>query len=101
VETGFILRRADVVRAPDASFVAAARIPKAGMPDAYWPFAPDLAVEVVSPSDSPADVDGRVGDYFAAGTRRLDRRSRGASRPRASIVAGRAGGRRGRRADRR
>ena len=69
-EMGFILRRApDVVRAPDASFVAAARIPKTGIPAAYWPFAPDLAVEVVSPSDSPADVHAKVGDYFAAGTR--------------------------------
>ena len=69
-ETGFILRRApDVVRAPDASFVAGARIPKTGIPAAYWPFAPDLAVEVVSPSDRLSDVEAKVGDYFAAGTR--------------------------------
>ena len=69
-ETGFILRRApDVVRAPDASFVVKARIPKTGIPAAYWPFAPDLAVEVVSPSDRLSDVDAKVGDYFEAGTR--------------------------------
>ena len=68
-ETGFILRRdPDVVRAPDAAFVAAARIPKSGIPRTYWPFAPDLAVEVVSPSDGLAAVQAKVAEYFAAGT---------------------------------
>lgn len=51
-ETGFILQRGpDVVRAPDAAFVASGRIPETGVPVGYWPFAPDLAVKVVSPSD--------------------------------------------------
>ena len=69
-ETGFILRRdPDVVRAPDVAFVAAANIPKTGIPRTYWPFAPDLAVEVLSPSDSRAAVQARVAEYFAAGTR--------------------------------
>ena len=69
-ETGFILRRdPDVVRSPDAAFVAAARIPKTGIPRTYWPFAPDLAVEVVSPSDGLAAVQARVAEYLAAGTR--------------------------------
>ena len=69
-ETGFVLRRApDVVRAPDAAFVAGARIPKTGVPKSYWPFAPDLAVEVPSPSDRPADVEAKIADYLSAGTR--------------------------------
>ena len=69
-ETGFILQRdPDVVRAPDAAFVATARIPEAGVPSGYWPFAPDLAVEVVSPSDRLADVHVKIAEYFAAGTR--------------------------------
>lgn len=69
-ETGFILRRGpDVVRAPDAAFVARERIPKTGVPRSYWPFAPDLAVEVVSPSDRLGDVRAKVGEYLAAGTR--------------------------------
>ena len=69
-ETGFILRRGpDVVRAPDAAFIAKARIPEAGIPTAYWPFAPDLAVEVVSPSDRLSDVRTRIAESFAAGTR--------------------------------
>ena len=69
-ETGFILQRdPDVVRAPDAAFVANGRIPHTGVPAGYWPFAPDLAVEVVSPSDRLADVHVKIAEYFAAGTR--------------------------------
>lgn len=69
-ETGFILQRdPDVVRAPDVSFIAQHRIPSAGEPEAYWPFAPDLAVEVVSPSDRADDLQEKIVEYFAAGTR--------------------------------
>ena len=69
-EPGFILQRnPDVVRAPDVSFVAQARIPATGIPTSYWPFAPDLAVEVVSPSDRLSDVHTKLADYFSAGTR--------------------------------
>ncbi len=69
-ETGFILQRTpDVVRAPDVAFVAKDRIPATGVPETYWPFAPDLAVEVVSPSDRVDDLQAKVGEYFTAGTR--------------------------------
>ena len=69
-ETGFILQRnPDIVRAPDAAFVAKARIPETGIPTAYWPFAPDLAVEVTSPSDRFTAVQTKIGEYFSAGTR--------------------------------
>ena len=69
-ETGFILQRnPDIVRAPDVAFVATSRIPATGVPGTYWPFAPDLAVEVVSPSDRLADVHVKIAEYFAAGTR--------------------------------
>ena len=69
-EPGFILRREpDVVRAPDVAFVARTRIPATGIPTSYWPFAPDLAVEVVSPSDRLSDVHTKLADYFSAGTR--------------------------------
>lgn len=69
-ETGFVLRRApDTVRAPDAAVVAASRVPATGIPAAYWPCAPDLAVEVVSPRDRPAEIQARIEEYFDAGTR--------------------------------
>ncbi len=68
-KTGFILRRApDIVRAPDAAFIAKARIPETGIPQTYWPFAPDLAVEVTSPSDRFGAVQTKIAEYFSAGT---------------------------------
>ncbi len=52
-ETGFLLaRNPDTVRAPDIAFVRRERIPATGIPRAYWPGAPYLAVEIVSPGDT-------------------------------------------------
>ena len=60
-ETGFILRRnPDTVRAPDIAFVTKARVQKAGPVRAFWPGCPDLAVEVVSPSDSFTEVEAKA-----------------------------------------
>ena len=69
-ETGFILRRnPDTVRAPDASFVAGDRLPEGELPVGYLELAPDLAVEVASPSDSARDIQKKVADWLQAGTR--------------------------------
>ncbi|MFN8485088.1 MAG: Uma2 family endonuclease [Anaerolineae bacterium] len=69
-ETGFILSRdPDTVRAPDAAFVAAARLAGRGRRSGFFDGAPDLAVEVVSPNDSYQDVEDKVYDYLNAGTR--------------------------------
>src|SRR5258708_17412610 len=69
-ETGFILsRNPDTVRAPDAALVAAARLPAGDLPDGYFPGAPDLAVEIISPSESATDVQRTVSEYFQAGAR--------------------------------
>ena len=56
------------MRAPDVSFVVSNRLP-AGPPQGYVPFAPDLAVEIVSPSDRASDVTRRLIDYLDAGSR--------------------------------
>ena len=69
-DTGFILQRSpDVVRGPDAAFVAKDRVPLTGAPETYWPFAPDLAVEVISPRDRAGDLQQKIAEYFVAGTR--------------------------------
>ncbi len=70
-ETGFtIARDPDTVRAPDVSFVRREVIEKLGEPDeAYWPGAPDLAVEVISPNDTYTEVEEKVFDWIEAGTR--------------------------------
>jgi len=69
-ETGFKLREdPDTVRAADAAFVAKERIPPEGEPEGYWAIAPDLVVEVISPSDSAPAVQSKVADWLAAGCR--------------------------------
>ena len=66
-DTGFITtRNPDTVRQPDASFVTASRVVKTAK---YIPFAPDLVVEVISPNDSYAEVEEKVDEYIAAGSR--------------------------------
>ena len=66
-ETGFKLapRR---VRAPDVAFVRAERL-AAGLPRRFFDGPPDLAVEVVSPSDTWPEVEAKVEDWLARGAR--------------------------------
>ena len=67
---GMILARdPDTVRAPDVVFYRANRLPPGGIPSSYWDLAPDLAVEVLSPSDRRGKVLKKVGEYLDAGTR--------------------------------
>lgn len=69
-ESGFQLtRNPDTVRAPDVAFVSSERLAKLGEVEGYWPGAPDLAVEVIFPSDSYADVEDKVFDWLTAGSR--------------------------------
>lgn len=69
-DTGFILaRKPDTVRGPDVAFVASERVGLAKDPAAAFPGPPDLAVEVLSPSNTPPMVHAKVADYLAAGTR--------------------------------
>ena len=69
-ETGFVTGRApDSVRAPDVAFVSKERLAGGRAPDGFVQSAPDLAVEVVSPSDSAAAIHEKVREYFDAGTR--------------------------------
>lgn len=69
-KTGFLLRRApDTVLAPDVAFVTALRM-RAVPADAegFFPGAPDLVVEVASPSDAAPRVEQKIADWLAAGT---------------------------------
>lgn len=68
-ETGFLLsRNPDTVRAPDASFLTKEQLARCGMPRGYFPEAPALAVEVVSPGDTAEEVDAKIRCWLAAGT---------------------------------
>lgn len=69
-ETGFrIASNPDTVRAPDVAFVRKERVDAVGDVEGFWPGAPDLAVEVVSPHDSYARVEEKVFDWLKAGCR--------------------------------
>lgn len=67
-ETGFIIaRNPDTVRAPDAAFIAKEHVPAGGLPEGFVPFGPDIAVEVLSPSDAQVDVEEKVEQWLQAG----------------------------------
>ena len=67
-ETGFrIGRNPDTVLAPDTSFIRKERIAVIGIPKEYFPEAPALVVEVVSPGDTAEEVDDKMRRWFAAG----------------------------------
>ena len=69
-ETGFRLAGdPDTVRAPDVAFVSRERIEAVGEVEGYWPGAPDLAVEVISPGDSHVEVEEKIFDWLEAGTK--------------------------------
>lgn len=69
-ETGFKLRsNPDTVRAPDLAFVRQERVEAARGAEGYWPGAPDLAVEVISPGDLYTEVEEKVIAWLDAGTR--------------------------------
>jgi Uma2 family endonuclease len=68
-ETGFKLGHdPDTVRAPDIAFVSRERLPDPE-PTGFPELAPDLVVEVLSPSDRPGEALAKVGDWLNAGTR--------------------------------
>ena len=69
-ETGFILtHNPDTVRAPDAAFVSAARAAQQKRREGFFDGAPDLAVEVVSPTDADEEIQEKVLEYLEAGTK--------------------------------
>lgn len=57
----------DVVRVPDVSFVRAERMPPEEQWSRFLELAPDLAVEVISPSDTVRSSLDKVREYLDAG----------------------------------
>jgi Uma2 family endonuclease len=70
-ETGFLLSRegdADTVLAPDAAFIAAARVP-GGRTPGFLRLAPDLVCEVASPGQTRPQLEAKARLYLQAGVR--------------------------------
>ena len=70
-DTGFVLERnpddGDTVRGLDIAFLSGGKAP-AVLPDQLVDVAPDLAVEVISPSNKATDMHRKVRQLLAAGT---------------------------------
>ena len=52
------------IRSPDVSFVRTERLPGGRSPRGFGDFAPDLAVEILSPGDDQRDVADKIGEYL-------------------------------------
>ena len=68
-DAGFMLEsNPDHVRAPDVAFVRRERAEVLGEVSGFFPGAPDLAIEIISPNDRYSEVEEKVADWLAAGT---------------------------------
>ncbi len=71
VEVGYRLRSSpDTVRGPDVSFVLNPQV-EGEDESGFVPGAPDIAVEVISASNTAAEMERKVGEYLAAGSQRV------------------------------
>lgn len=69
--TGFWMKNRNC-RAPDISFIPAERLRRLGFKPssrAFFPGAPDFAVEILSPNNSRREIAERLRDFFESGTR--------------------------------
>ena len=63
-----LVRLPHTVRVPDGSFMRAHRLPAEGIGPGLLKLAPDLAIEVLSPSETASELQEKLDDYKAAGT---------------------------------
>ncbi|MFL6210801.1 MAG: Uma2 family endonuclease [Pyrinomonadaceae bacterium] len=69
-ETGFKLAsNPDTVLAPDIAFIRREQIEQTGLSKGFGTGSPDLAVEVLSPSDRDVKVKAKVAEWLANGAR--------------------------------
>ena len=69
-DSGVLLERnPDTVREPDVAYVSAERLPLDVEVTGYCPVAPDLIVEIISPSDSEREVDDKATMWLSFGVR--------------------------------
>lgn len=68
-DPGVVVERdPDTVRGPDVAFLSYKRAPKGPLPDDYLEAAPELVVEVRSPTDRWGKLLSKVGEYLTAGS---------------------------------
>jgi Uma2 family endonuclease len=71
IEAGFRLHHEPVtVRGPDVAFISKQRVPPE-VPTSWWPFAPDLAIEVVARDRRQNELQQKILEFFETGTREV------------------------------
>ncbi len=67
-EAGYLRMLPKRMRAPDVSFISWERFPKRKVPrDRVFAVAADLAIEILSPGNTPTEMDLKLKEYFRAG----------------------------------
>lgn len=59
------------IRCPDVSFTLKERLPEGKPSEGFEDFAPDLAIEIISPNEDKADLLRKIGEYFASGAKQV------------------------------
>lgn len=71
-ECSFVLAgNPDTIRTPDISVVSAERFARAEAEEGFFRGAPDLAIEILSPSNTSEEMDNKIAEYFEAGVREV------------------------------
>ena len=68
--TGYRMKSGNVL-SPDVSYVRKSRLPEGESPEGFGHFAPDLAVEILSPSDRLDNLKDKIAEYFENGSEQV------------------------------
>ncbi|HEY3413630.1 MAG TPA: Uma2 family endonuclease [Armatimonadota bacterium] len=68
--TGFYMQSGNI-RCPDVSFMRRERLPDGVPPRGFIDGAPDLCVEIISPSEEALDSWAKIGEYFESGASQI------------------------------
>jgi Uma2 family endonuclease len=67
---GLLRNSPGLVRMPDLSFISWDKLPGRKVPlDPIWDLYPDLAIEIISKRNTPAEIQRKLSEYFKAGVR--------------------------------
>ena len=69
-QTGFRMSGGNV-RAPDVSYTRKERVPGGKPPKGFGTAAPDLCIEIISPSERQSDMRRKIDDYFDSGAQQV------------------------------